>query len=68
MVHAHTACTEAVDLIFKAAGGTAVYARSPLDRALRDMHTINQHTITSLRMYEAVGRVLAGLDARNEGF
>jgi alkylation response protein AidB-like acyl-CoA dehydrogenase len=68
MVHAHTACTQAVDLIFKAAGGTAVYARSPLDRALRDMHTINQHTITSLRMYEAVGRVLAGLDARNEGF
>jgi alkylation response protein AidB-like acyl-CoA dehydrogenase len=64
MTHTHSACVQAVDLLYKAAGGMAVYAANPFDRPFRDLHTINQHTFTSLRTYESVGRVLLGLDSR----
>jgi alkylation response protein AidB-like acyl-CoA dehydrogenase len=53
-------CVEAVDLLFKAAGGPAVYA-GPLDRAFRDIHTASQHTAVSARTYEIAGRGLLGL-------
>jgi alkylation response protein AidB-like acyl-CoA dehydrogenase len=60
----HQSCLDAVELIYKAYGGAAVYASGPLDRALRDLHTINQHTMNSPKIYETAGRVLMGLDPR----
>ncbi|MBM4257393.1 MAG: acyl-CoA dehydrogenase [Deltaproteobacteria bacterium] len=54
-------CTEAVELLFKARGGTAVYAGNQLDRCLRDMLTMNQHVMNSLRTYGVGGRLLLGL-------
>jgi len=54
--------TRAVDLLFAAAGGTAVYARCELERCLRDIHTTAQHVAVSVAQYESVGRVLMGLD------
>jgi alkylation response protein AidB-like acyl-CoA dehydrogenase len=60
----HANCLTAVELLYKAYGGAAVYASSPLDRALRDLHTINQHTMNSPKIYETAGRVLMGLDPR----
>lgn len=47
IAHAGQSCVEAVDLMYQAAGGTALYAPHPLDRALRDIHTLNQHTVFS---------------------
>lgn len=63
MVHTQVfgMCTEAVELLFKARGGTAVYAGSLLDRCLRDLLTMNQHVLNSLRTYGMGGRVLLGL-------
>jgi alkylation response protein AidB-like acyl-CoA dehydrogenase len=58
--HAAGACLEAVQLVYKAAGGAAVY-RGVLDRCMRDMLAINQHTLGSLRHYEMAGRLLLGL-------
>lgn len=55
-------CVEAVQLVFKASGGTAVYQTSALDRCLRDVLTMNQHFIGSLRTYEMAGRLLLGLE------
>jgi len=55
-------CTEAVQLAFKASGGTAVYQTGALDRCLRDILTMNQHLMGSLRTYEMAGRLLLGLD------
>jgi alkylation response protein AidB-like acyl-CoA dehydrogenase len=62
MVHASTACTQAVELLYKANGGSSVYAGNAFDRRLRDIQTANQHTTVSLKTWEVVGRVLLGLE------
>jgi indole-3-acetate monooxygenase len=62
MVHASTACTQAVELLYKANGGSSVYTGNPFDRRLRDIQTVNQHTVVSLKTWEVMGRVLLGLD------
>ena len=55
-------CVDVVQLAYKAAGGTAVYQKGPLDRCLRDVLTMNQHVIGTLRTYEMAGRLLLGLE------
>jgi alkylation response protein AidB-like acyl-CoA dehydrogenase len=55
-------CVDVVQLVYKASGGSAVYQKGPLDRCLRDVLTINQHVIGSLRSYEMAGRLLLGLE------
>jgi indole-3-acetate monooxygenase len=50
-----------VQLIYKAAGGTAVYHKGPFDRCLRDVLAMNQHVVGSLRTYEMAGRLFLGL-------
>jgi alkylation response protein AidB-like acyl-CoA dehydrogenase len=60
--HVMGLCVEAVQLVFKATGGTAVYQKAPLDRCLRDVVTMNQHVIATLRTWEMSGRLLLGLD------
>lgn len=52
----------ATNLAYTAAGGTANYLRSPLQRALRDIHALTQHTQTSPQQWERGGRLLLGLD------
>ncbi len=59
--HVVGVCVDVVELICKAAGGTAVYQKGPLDRCLRDVLTMNQHVIGTLRTYEMAGRLLLGL-------
>ena len=49
-------------IVYKAAGGTAVYQKGPLDRCLRDVLTMNQHVVGTLRTYEMAGRLLLGLE------
>jgi indole-3-acetate monooxygenase len=51
----------AVDRCFHAAGGTAVYVTSPLQRCLRDIHTAAAHIMVSPRSFETAGRYLLGL-------
>jgi alkylation response protein AidB-like acyl-CoA dehydrogenase len=62
MVHASTACTQVVELLYKANGGSSVYAGNPFDRRLRDILAVNQHTVVSLKTWEVAGRVLLGLE------
>jgi len=59
--HVVGACVDVVQLVYKAAGGAAVYQKGPLDRCLRDILTMNQHVIGTLRTYEMAGRLLLGL-------
>ncbi len=63
MVHTQVfvMCTETVELLYKARGGSAVYTSNVLDRCLRDVVTMNQHVINSLRAYAMGGRLLLGL-------
>ncbi len=60
--HAVGMCIEAVQLVYRAAGGSAVYQKGPFDRCLRDILAMNQHVLASLRIYEVAGRLLLGLE------
>jgi alkylation response protein AidB-like acyl-CoA dehydrogenase len=62
IVNAHAAAVEAVNLMYHVGGGTSTYAASPLDRLLRDAHTMNQHLAAAPKWHETAGRVLLGLD------
>src|SRR5215207_1586558 len=60
--YAATLCTRAVDLLFQATGGGAIYARNPLQRAFRDIHAANAHYVLNWDINGAMfGRVLLGL-------
>jgi alkylation response protein AidB-like acyl-CoA dehydrogenase len=63
-LHAHVVgvCVEVVQLVYKTAGGTAVYQKGPFDRCLRDIITMNQHVIGTTRTYEMAGRMLLGME------
>jgi alkylation response protein AidB-like acyl-CoA dehydrogenase/SAM-dependent methyltransferase len=62
IVHASQSAMEAVDLCFEAAGATALYVTSPLQRQFRDVHAAGQHVVLAFSGLETVGRVLLGLD------
>src|SRR5881227_346544 len=60
--YAATLCTKAVDVLFQATGGGAIYARNPLQRAFRDVHAANAHYVLNWDINGALfGRVLLGL-------
>ena len=60
--YAATLCTRAVDALFRATGGGAIYARNPLQRMFRDIHAANAHYVLNWDINGAMfGRVLLGL-------
>lgn len=61
-------CTQAVDLLYQAGGSASLYAPHPLDRALRDIHTVGQHAQFAPRSTEEAGRMLLGLEPELPGF
>ncbi len=52
----------AVDRCYHAAGGSAVYESSPLQRVFRDVHVATQHAMVAPRTLEVIGRHTFGLD------
>ncbi|HVC57319.1 MAG TPA: acyl-CoA dehydrogenase family protein [Stellaceae bacterium] len=60
--YAATMCTRAVDVLFGAAGGGAIYERNPLQRAFRNVHAANAHYVLNWDINGAMyGRVALGL-------
>jgi len=57
-------CTEAVNLMYQAGGGSSVYATSRLDLLMRDALTVNQHMMHSPAVYEVAGGMLLGVEPR----
>jgi alkylation response protein AidB-like acyl-CoA dehydrogenase len=49
-----------VDTLYRAGGGSALYSDSPLQRRLRDIHTLTQHFGLKLDTYTLAGAVRAG--------
>jgi alkylation response protein AidB-like acyl-CoA dehydrogenase len=60
--HAVDCSRQATDLMYGLGGGSAVYATSPLQRHMRDIHTATQHMMVAQPTWELVGRVLLGMD------
>ena len=59
--HAVQTSAEVVDRAYTLAGGGAVFAASPLQRALRNVHVATQHMMVNDAIYELTGRLLLGV-------
>jgi alkylation response protein AidB-like acyl-CoA dehydrogenase len=53
---------QAVDLMFRAGGGSSIYATLPLERCLRDIRTVAQHHALAPHNYEIAGQFFLGFD------
>lgn len=62
-VNATRSAAYAVDLMHLSGGGSAVYATCPLERALRDIHTVTQHRRAAPIQFEITGRMMLGLES-----
>ncbi|MDI1465174.1 acyl-CoA dehydrogenase family protein [Catellatospora sp. KI3] len=62
ITNATTMAADAVGRLYRAAGGTAAYRSSPLQRQFRDVSTAAQHALVNADTLELVGAVLLGQD------
>jgi len=62
MTHATRSAARAVDRMYEAAGGPAVFHTSALQRCFRDVHTITQHAMVARPTLELTGGILLGFD------
>lgn len=60
--------TGVVDAAHRLGGGSAVYETSPLQRRLRDAHTVTQHFSAGRDFYASLGGLLAGAEPGAGGF
>jgi indole-3-acetate monooxygenase len=61
---AATHAIKAIELLFTAAGASAVYASTGLERCLRDVRTAAQHICVTPTNFEIAGQLALGLDVR----
>lgn len=57
------AAVRSVDAMYQTGGGAALYRSSPLQRHLRDVHTVTQHIMVSPMTMKTIGRVLLDVPA-----
>lgn len=61
--HAAEEASAVATLAYHAGGGSAVYAKSPLQRHFRDAHVVTQHLMVSQTAATQAGRVLLGVES-----
>ena len=52
---------DVVDVLYQAAGATAIFNENPFERRFRDIHTIAQQMQARQTHFETVGRIMMGL-------
>ena len=52
---------DTVDVLYQAAGATAIFNENPFERRFRDIHTVAQQMQARQTHFETVGRVMMGL-------
>jgi hypothetical protein len=57
----------ATDAMYNAAGATAIYETSPLQRRFRDIHVASQHMMVAPPTWELTGRLLLDLPTNPQG-
>ena len=60
--YAAQACAEAIDLMYAAAGSSALYATNRIARCFCDVHAVTQHSAVSPLGWEQAGRAFLGLE------
>jgi alkylation response protein AidB-like acyl-CoA dehydrogenase len=58
--HATWSAVRAADLAYGVGGASSIYAKSPLQRCFRDVHTLTQHVLVASQTNEMTGRILLG--------
>jgi indole-3-acetate monooxygenase len=58
----HTAM-EVIDILYQAAGATAIFNENPFERPWRDVHSVSQQIQGRMAHYETVGAYRMGLEA-----
>jgi len=53
-----------VDTAYRSGGGSSLYAESPLQRRLRDIHALTQHFLVRRNTLVTAGAILAGHDVQ----
>ena len=61
MTHAVSSAVKAVELMYRVAGTSGIYTRSPLERHFRDVQVLRHHVFGAETRYETVGQVYFGL-------
>jgi alkylation response protein AidB-like acyl-CoA dehydrogenase len=59
--HTNQSCLQAVDLMYSAAGSSAIYTRSKLAHYFADAQVIRQHGFANESRYETSAQVYLGL-------
>jgi alkylation response protein AidB-like acyl-CoA dehydrogenase len=59
--HTNQTCLQAVDMIYSAAGSTAIYTRSKLEHYFADAQVIRQHGFANESRYETAAQIFLGL-------
>ena len=54
---------EVVDMLYQAAGATAIFNENPFERRFRDIHSVAQQLQGRQQHFETVGQYLLGLEA-----
>ncbi|HUE96190.1 MAG TPA: acyl-CoA dehydrogenase family protein, partial [Longimicrobiaceae bacterium] len=66
--HATDVAAAAITTAYRFAAGTAIYLSNPLQRCLRDIHTVTQHIAVADEIYEMAAQVLLGVDSKQHAF
>jgi alkylation response protein AidB-like acyl-CoA dehydrogenase len=66
--HAAHSAAQAVEIVRGVTGTSAIFLDSPLERYVRDVHVVPTHIQLQLATYEAIGRLLVGLESNSPMF